>query len=150
MNWRYSKLTDHFQPWEFECHGAGDPCDCHGAFQVDERLLAALEEFRSMVGGPLQVTCGFRCDSHNRKVGGHTASFHRLGMAADITSFELRKDLEGWAMKAGQVIEGRCGREVGNVFFYPRRLFLHMDGGHRIADLVRPGELTGAEPPGGV
>ena len=150
MDWRSLKLSDHFALWEFACQGAGDPCDCHGAVQVDPRIPAVLEELRALVGGPIQVTCGFRCDSHNRKVGGHVASFHRVGMAADVTSFELRKDLEGWAMKAGQIIEGRYGAEVGNVFFYPRRLFLHLDVGHRIADLVRPGEVVAAVPPGAV
>lgn len=134
------RLTDHFALGEFACRGAAAGCSCHGAVLVVQELPLALEECRSLIGGPLVVTSGFRCDAHNKARGGHVASFHRVGMAADVTSFTLREDLEGWALRFGQILEGRLGADRGNVFFYPRRRFVHLDVGHRIAELVRPGE----------
>lgn len=129
------RLTDHFTAGEFACQGGS--CCCHGAILVDPDLVLFLEEFRMETGTPLRVTSGFRCDDHNRKVGGHLASFHRIGSAADVTSFRLREGLESWAIKAGAMLEARIGPERGNVIFYPGRQFIHCDVGHRIAELVR-------------
>ena len=128
-------LSDHFKALEFACQGT--ECCCHGAVNVDEELVAFLEEFRMELGVPIRVNSGFRCDEHNKSVGGHPRSFHRLGMAADVTAFKLREDLEGWAIKGARMLAERVGEERGNVIFYPKQNFIHFDVGHRISDLVR-------------
>jgi len=135
MSWESLKLTDHFALGEFACKGVD--CCCHGAVLVDDRLPLLLEEIRAVTGAPIFITSGFRCDAYNARVGGHPASFHRVGMAADMTSFILRDNLEDWAIKIGQIAEARLGERASNVIFYPKRRFIHVDCGHRIAELVR-------------
>lgn len=40
---------------------------------------------RPGIGKPLSITSGFRCNRHNKAVGGAEQSFHTLGMAADVS-----------------------------------------------------------------
>jgi uncharacterized protein YcbK (DUF882 family) len=131
-------LTDHFQLHEFACKGTD--CACHGAVKFDWDVVRALEEFRVATGHPLIITSAFRCDAHNVVVGGHPQSFHRVGMAVDVTSWLVRKDLAKWAKIAAEIIEGRLGHARGNVIWYEKKQFIHLDGGHRIAELVRQKE----------
>lgn len=134
------RLSDHFHAREFRCKGAeeGKPCCCHGAVSVNQYLIDVLEAFRPVYGMPLIVTSGFRCDSYNESVGGHPASYHRVGKAADITNEEIRRDLEAAAMELGSVVEDIIGVGKGNVIFYRERGFIHVDVGHRVATaLVR-------------
>ena len=37
-----------------------------------------------MIGGPIELSCAYRCAAHNAAVGGVPDSQHRLGTAADI------------------------------------------------------------------
>lgn len=43
-----------------------------------------LEQIRTLVGKPVIITSGYRCEELNRKVGGSPTSQHRYGQAADI------------------------------------------------------------------
>lgn len=133
------RLSDHFFAREFRCRGEdeGQPCACHGAVQVDERLVDILEMFRAIDGMPLIITSGFRCDPYNDSVGGHPRSFHRYGMAADITNHVVRDNLEDSAEDIGDIIVQYLGTESGNVIWYPDRNIVHVDVGSRVADLVR-------------
>ena len=81
-------LSEHFSRWEFRCRG--ENC-CGHSGPVDERLVSALEELRRLAGErcgwkdvPIHVDSGYRCHVHNREVGSVDASFHCIGMAADI------------------------------------------------------------------
>lgn len=47
-------------------------------------LAESLEALRSLVGLPLQATCGYRCPAHNKAVGGVDHSEHTRGLAADV------------------------------------------------------------------
>ena len=76
-----SRLSDHFSSHEFACKGTD--C-CGGSSPVDGRLIDALEEFRTKVGGPVRINSGFRCLIHNRNVGSNDSSQHPRGRAADI------------------------------------------------------------------
>lgn len=49
-------------------------------------LLVALDVLRAKVGVPLRVNSGWRCEWHNRRVGGVENSKHIIGCAADIAS----------------------------------------------------------------
>ncbi len=128
-------LSDHFRAGEFRCQGGS--CSCHGAISVDQRLVDLLEELRAELGSPIVITSAFRCDDHNETVGGHPKSFHRTGQAADLTSFRIRSDLENWAIIFAKIVEGRLGQERGNVIWYPKRNFIHVDVGRRISELLR-------------
>lgn len=77
----------YFSPEEMMCHGAtqGD-CDCgvDSAENVSPRLLELLDQLRENIGGPLEVSCMYRCPAHNAAVGGVPNSQHVQGTAADV------------------------------------------------------------------
>ena len=133
------RLSEHFWVREFRCKGEeeGQPCDCHGAVLVDQRLVDVLEAFRPVFGMPIHITSAYRCEGYNAAVGGHPKSWHRVGCAADITNRALRKNLEAAAFDLGEVVEDVLGKGKGNVIYYPSRGFLHCDVGSRVAELVR-------------
>jgi len=75
------QLTKHFNSSEFECSCA----DCKDANQyISQDLLDKLEQVRTLYGKPISVTSGYRCPSHNVKIGGATNSSHLAGLAVDI------------------------------------------------------------------
>lgn len=57
---------------------------------MNPKFLEKLDKLREKLG-PLVVTSGFRCPTHNRNVGGSTRSKHRLGIAADLKYHDLGK-----------------------------------------------------------
>lgn len=79
--------SKYFSDAELMCHGAdqGD-CSCgeETAYRVNPRLLELLDQLRENVGGPLELSCAYRCPTHNAAVGGVEYSQHVLGNAADI------------------------------------------------------------------
>ena len=79
--------SNYFSDEELMCHGAdqGD-CDCgiESAQNVNPRLLELLDQLRENVGGPLSLSCAYRCPSHNEAVGGVANSQHVQGNAADV------------------------------------------------------------------
>ena len=75
------KLSDNFVSNEFDCKGSG--C-CKETF-IDEKLVGYLQKLRDHFGKPVKITSGYRCDTHNKKVGSTSSSQHKKGKAADIT-----------------------------------------------------------------
>lgn len=73
-------LSKHFLRSEFACK-----CGC-GKGDISPKLLQVLEELRAATGGPLSIMSGYRCETHNRRVGGAKNSQHCKGNAADIKS----------------------------------------------------------------
>ena len=69
-----------FRPEEFIC-----PCCGRGSMAYS--LVFFLDLFRAAWGAPVRVNSGYRCEAHNKEVGGATASRHLLGCAADIAPF---------------------------------------------------------------
>lgn len=45
-----------------------------------------LDPLRKEYGKPIKVNSGYRCDALNKAVGGSKTSYHRFGLAADITT----------------------------------------------------------------
>jgi len=61
--------------------------DSHLAMVFDilmHGFLDLLDEIRERVGGPVELSCAYRCPNHNADVGGVTNSQHVLGTAADV------------------------------------------------------------------
>lgn len=106
-------LSVHFYRHEFVCH-------CCGAFQLDPKLLEALESLRALANAPVVILCGYRCTEHNRRVGGRPDSQHLLGKAADLriagldlqAMYELARDVQHF--------------QGGGIGVYDRG-FLHLD-----------------------
>lgn len=78
-----TQLSPHFHRREFRC-------PCCGVDTVDAELLELLEGVRDRFGFPVRITSGYRCETHNRHVGGSAGSYHLVGQAADIQVDRVR------------------------------------------------------------
>ncbi len=70
-------IRTHFTDKEMDCG-----CGCEKT--VAPELLMQLEALRCMLGKPLSINSGARCEAHNREVGGKPGSWHLKGLAVDI------------------------------------------------------------------
>lgn len=80
--------SEHFSVKELMCHGAEQGHCCCGpesAYNVKPRLLDLLEQLRANIGGPIELSCAYRCPDHNDAIPGSASnSQHIYGTAADI------------------------------------------------------------------
>jgi len=107
------KLTDNFNLMEFQC-----PC-CH-TVMLSPGLALKLQSLRLKWGGPLIINSGYRCERHNREVGGVERSLHKRGMAADVRVAE--KDQPCFCALA---LEAGFARALP----YGKRGFVHLEIG---------------------
>lgn len=77
---RKDKITANFQYREFDCQGSG----CCTSTIIDEQLVRYVQKIRDHFGKPITITSPYRCETHNRRVGGASRSYHMQGKAADI------------------------------------------------------------------
>jgi zinc D-Ala-D-Ala carboxypeptidase len=110
-------LTEHFSSAEFACR-----CGC-GAARVEDRLVEALQALRDVVGRPVRVTSGVRCEAHNRAVGGAEGSQHLSGRAADIVVGGVAPVAIGWI--------GRTLRRFSGIRIYESWTHLDVREGER-------------------
>lgn len=75
-----AQISKNFQYKEFDCHGSG----CCSTTIIDEKLVEYIQRIRDHFGKPVTITSPYRCEVHNRRVGGATKSYHMQGKAADI------------------------------------------------------------------
>lgn len=108
--------SKYFSQAETECH-----CGCGGNV-INPLLLQKLDQLRDMIGGPLELSCAYRCPAHNREVGGVDNSQHVLGNAADV----LVPDY-GHCNTAEQL--AWYATEIGfdGIGIYPESGFVHVD-----------------------
>ena len=60
-------------------------CPCCGQVKVDPHLIEVLEMIRNHFDRPVHINSGYRCDIHNKAIGGASpVSQHLKGKAADI------------------------------------------------------------------
>ena len=74
-------LSKNFSVNEFACKGLG----CCSTVKIDEDLVKYAQKIRDHFGKPVNVNSGYRCPTHNKRIGGATGSYHTKGMAADIS-----------------------------------------------------------------
>lgn len=105
------RLTEHFRLIEFQC-----PC-CH-AVLLSPQLVRKLEALRALAGGPIIVTSGYRCETHNLSVGGVPRSAHIYGRAADVAVLEKdQRRFKEAALSVG----------FTKAIIYPARNFVHLE-----------------------
>ena len=75
-----TSLSTNFKSTEFDCHGSG----CCSQTKVDDKLIQYLQQIRNHFGKPVNISSAYRCETHNKNVGGATGSRHKSGEAADI------------------------------------------------------------------
>lgn len=77
--------VSHFTPREFTCRCEGL---CDHPVVVSPDLVAKLDKIRELIGMPVTIVSGTRCERHNRKVGGKPLSSHvprdGISHAADV------------------------------------------------------------------
>jgi len=104
-------LTPNFNKKEFASRdGAGMP---EHVWQNIKILANQLEILRVHVNKPINITSGFRSESHNNRIGGKKNSQHLLGKAADIQIKGLKpksvyKAIEK-LIEQGKMLEGGLG-----------------------------------------
>lgn len=70
----------HFTSTEFDCKCTRLECT---TTLIDMNLVMKLEWIRRAYG-TTHINCGYRCEEHNKEVGGSPNSQHKLGIGADI------------------------------------------------------------------
>ena len=111
MRLNYFQLSENFNLKEFEC-----PC-CHTVL-LNPLLVSKLQKLRDEWGQPLIITSGYRCEFHNREVGGVKRSLHRLGQAADVQVMASVRD-------RFRDLAAECG--FSKAIGYSERNFFHLE-----------------------
>ena len=75
-----TQLSPNFESTEFDCNGKG----CCSTTEIDPKLVEYLQKIRDYFGKAVTRNSAYRCDEHNKKVGGANQSKHKYGQAADI------------------------------------------------------------------
>ena len=73
------QLSANFKLDEFECK-----CYKCATTMLDSKLVVLLQRIRDHFGVSVNINSGYRCEEHNKAVGGVSGSNHKKGMAADI------------------------------------------------------------------
>ena len=74
------QLSKYFVSTEMDCHGSG----CCSKTLINPQLIEYLNQIREHFNSPVTISSGYRCTTHNSRVGGATGSRHTKGDAADI------------------------------------------------------------------
>lgn len=80
------QLSKNFTVAEMACKGTG----CCSTVKVDTDLVTYLQKIRDHFGKPVTINSGYRCDAHNKAVGGASGSLHTKGQAADISVKDVK------------------------------------------------------------
>ena len=111
-------FLDEKNNWVEDYFGYGEElaCRCCGTLNVRESFYVKLNKMRQLLGAPMKINSGYRCEFHNREVKRSPTSAHLRG-AADIhcTDSELRYKL----LKAAY--------EVGFTRIGVYKTFIHVD-----------------------
>ena len=73
----------YFQLLEFDC-------PCCGQSKINHAFVELLDKARALAGIPFVINSGWRCERHNKIVGGSPTSSHLKGVAADIRCIDSR------------------------------------------------------------
>jgi zinc D-Ala-D-Ala carboxypeptidase len=96
-------------------------CKCKAASCTrtlyDPVVGMAFQRLRVMVGKPITINSGYRCQKHNEKVGGGHMSFHKVGMAIDLAN--PMDDIYEFAAMAKEFFS--------MVIVYEKKNFIHCD-----------------------
>lgn len=107
------QLTENFSLHEFQCRH----CE---QVKLHPELVRKLQDLREELGAPVVITSGFRCETHNRNVGGAPKSYHVQGMAADIAAGPTGLGVVALADLCQQM-------RFGGVGAYEQQGFVHVD-----------------------
>lgn len=82
--WTDVKLSKNLWAHEVACQGVG----CCTESIISKRMVDTYQEIRDEYGDAIEIATaggsGYRCDTHNREVGGASGSLHMFGCAFDM------------------------------------------------------------------
>lgn len=108
------KASEHFKVSEFACK------DGSSIVLIHQYLIDALEAIRTAAGNkPITINSGYRTYTHNKNIGGASASYHLYGLAADIVISGMT------AEQMAKVASAALGNK-GGVGLYNG--YIHVDG----------------------
>lgn len=112
--------SKHFELSDFRSgDGVDVPTQYYGNLQ---ELVRQLDVLRDELGVPIIITSGYRSPSRNAEIGGKKNSYHKLAMAADMTSvFLTPRKIKATIEKL--IAEGKM--KEGGIGLYPN--FVHYD-----------------------
>ena len=113
--------TRNFKVSEFACKHCGEN-------KIDQRVLDMAQVIREELGVPVRVNSGYRCETHNARVGGVKGSFHTKGLAADLSC-----ELGGKAMfeAVQKLYAANKLPELKYCIYYAHKNFIHVDCGRQ-------------------
>ena len=100
----------HFEMKEFAC-------PCCGKVRMDGEFLKTLDMLREICGFPFRITSGYRCEKHNKEIGGVKDSAHVKGLAVDIAV--------GSSSQRYEIVENGIGLGIGR--YGLAKSFVHID-----------------------
>ena len=110
-------MTKNFKIDEFKCKGNLRGCDCEmpdDVYKNIQELAENLQIIRDELQEPIKINSAYRCENHNRKIGGTSKSQHVKGKAADIVVKNLSPDEVANALdnlqQGGFIKSGGLGR----------------------------------------
>ena len=111
--------TKNFKVSEFACKHCGKNL-------IGQRVINMAQIIREAAGVPIKINSGYRCEIHNKNVGGVTNSFHVQGKAADLScelgAFKL------FALIADLKVRGKLP-DLQYTILYCKKNFVHIDCG---------------------
>lgn len=114
------KITENFSAKEFACNHCKEVV-------IEEQLVYQLQQLRDIFNTGIIITSGYRCPTHNARVGGSKQSLHIKGKAADFTMLG--------EINAFQVFTEAC-KIFNRVGLYqssnnPLSAYMHVDSGEK-------------------
>lgn len=124
------QLTPNFRLSEFHC--TCNYPECHYTL-LHMGLVGEIQYLRLHFQRPIFITSGFRCQQHNKDVGGTLESYHTIGFALDfavdgMSAEEVCKEMRA-LIKNSELF-------IGGLGYYPVRNFNHIDARSRHHGLV--------------
>lgn len=107
-----TKITNNFKVSEFKSDSK--------IVLIHHTLPIALQMIREKIGKSINITNAYRTESHNKRVGGASNSYHLYGMAADI--YVKGVDVNTLAKTIDNMFPTTYG-----VIAYPKKGFVHFD-----------------------
>lgn len=108
-----TQLSPNFESTEFDCNCKNKTCT---TTEIDPKLVEYLQKIRNYFGKAVTINSAYRCDKHNKSVGGASQSKHKYGQAADIKVSGVKP------LKVAQYAEFIGVKGIGQ---YPN--FVHID-----------------------
>lgn len=107
-------MMNYFKPEEFKCKCG----KCDGG-SMDAAFVEKLNQARHLAQIPFVITSAFRCEQHNKNVGGKPNSAHLRGKAVDLKF----KD----SQSAFKILQALISVGFNRVGYNQKNSFFHVD-----------------------